>query len=87
MIPDLFIDMRTITWQFVLMVRDAHRLDRTKLSIASLSQADDTKAFWATQTPAQRLAALELCRQLFYAYDPTTARLQRILEIVERPWR
>ena len=33
----------------------------------------------------ERLAALELMRQINYGYDPTTARLERVLEIVEFP--
>lgn len=63
------------------------RLDRRCISVGTLSAGDDTKAFWAAKSPQERLQALELNRQIFFAYDPTTARLQRVLEVVERPWR
>jgi hypothetical protein len=36
-----------------------------------------------SRTRQERLLALELMRQEAYGYDPATARLQRILEIVQ----
>lgn len=59
------------------------RLDRTALSVGELGD-DDTRAYWAARTPEERLAALELLRQIIYGYDPATTRLQRVLEIAER---
>jgi hypothetical protein len=62
------------------------RMDRTAFSVISLYEADaDLKAYWKAQTPRARLEALELMRQVAYGYNPLTARLQRILEIVKRP--
>lgn len=58
------------------------RLDRTALSIGNLDD-DNTRAYWAARTPEERLAALELLRQIIYGYDPATTRLQRVLEIAE----
>ena len=47
------------------------------------SDAVDRK-YWHEQTPDERLAALELMRQSAYGYEnPTTRRLQRVLEIVK----
>jgi hypothetical protein len=61
------------------------KLDRTAFSVISLDQADtDEMEFWFSKTPYERLAALETLREIFYGYDPTTTRLQRILEITER---
>jgi hypothetical protein len=62
------------------------RMDKTAFSVISLYEADaDLKAYWKAQTPRARLEALELMRQVAYGYNPLTARLQRILEIVKRP--
>jgi hypothetical protein len=62
------------------------RMDKTAFSVTSLHEADaDLKAYWKAQTPRARLEALELMRQVAYGYNPLTARLQRILEIVKRP--
>ena len=61
------------------------RLDKTVFSIVSLEDADnDEVEFWLSKTPYERLDALETLRQIFYGYNPTTTRLQRIFEIAER---
>jgi hypothetical protein len=39
--------------------------------------------YWHSRTPQESLWALELMRQEAYGYDPATARLQRVLEIVQ----
>ena len=44
-------------------------------------QAD--KTYWHSKTPQERLEALELMRQINYGYNPTTERLQRVLEVDE----
>ena len=45
------------------------------------------KAFWATQSPQARLEhALEL-RKVNYGTDRVSSRLQRVLEITQRPSR
>lgn len=58
-------------------------LDKTAFSIASGFDNSDDKDYWLSKTPHERLEALELLRQVAYGYDPTTSRLQRILEVVE----
>jgi hypothetical protein len=45
---------------------------------------DEERAFWLAKTPVERLTALEMLRQLNYGYDPTTARLPRSFEILQR---
>jgi hypothetical protein len=60
-------------------------VDRTALSVSSLHDESDEKAYWLSKTPAERLAALELMRQIVYGYEHATApRLQRVLEIAQR---
>jgi hypothetical protein len=60
------------------------RIDKTAFSVMSFAEAaEDDRTFWRSKTPDERLAALELMRQIHYGYDPATTRLQRVLEIVE----
>jgi hypothetical protein len=61
------------------------KLDRTAFSVVSLEEADeDEMEYWLSKTPYERLEALEILRQIFYGYNPSTSRLQRILEVTER---
>ncbi len=60
-----------------------YRIDKKSFSVLSLSDESDDKAYWLSKTPHERLMATELMRQINYGYDPTTARLQRVLEIAE----
>ena len=57
------------------------KLDRSKISVGSLHEESDEKAYWLSKTPLERLEALELYREIAFGYDPLTTRLQRILEI------
>lgn len=60
--------------------RNGPCLDRSVLTVITLAQPDaDDRAYWRSKTPAERLQALELMRQVAYQYDPVTARVQRIL--------
>lgn len=64
-----------------------YRLDKTAFAVAALDDESDDKEYWFSQTPHERLLAVEYLRQVTYGYDPTTARLQRVFEIVEFPSR
>jgi hypothetical protein len=65
------------------LVRSA-RMDRTAFSVMTVAEAaENDRTFWWSKTPEERLAALELMRQIHYAYDPSTERLQRVLAVVE----
>jgi hypothetical protein len=55
-------------------------LDRTHFSVVQLNDSDE-KAYWFSKSPAERLEALELMRQMIYGYDPARTRLQRILTV------
>jgi hypothetical protein len=57
------------------------KLDRTHFSVAKLGDSDQ-KAYWLSKSPAERLDAVELMRQIIYGYDPARDRLQRILTVV-----
>ncbi len=61
------------------------KMDKSAFSVVSLEEADsDEVEYWLSKTPYERLDALETLRQIFYGYNPTTTRLQRVLEITER---
>ncbi len=61
------------------------KMDKSVFSVVSLEEADsDEMEYWLSKTPYDRLDALETLRQIFYGYNPTTTRLQRVLEITER---
>jgi hypothetical protein len=68
------------------MIDDASSLDRSAFSVTTLSDQSDDRAYWQSQSPEQRLAAVEQLRQLNYDYDPAE-RLQRVLEVAQREER
>jgi hypothetical protein len=64
-------------------VPESYRLDRGALQVGSLKDKPNDRQYWMSRTPAERFEALELLRQIAYGYDAATARLQRVLEVVE----
>ena len=63
-------------------------LDRRVFEVIALEEADRVdQAYWRSRTPEERLAALELSRQIAYGYDPTARGLSRFFEVVEFPPR
>ena len=62
---------------------DNLKIDKEALSVVSLSEESDDKEYWHSKTPQERLAAVELMRQINYGYDPVTTRLQRVLEVAQ----
>lgn len=67
----------------ILQDMNLYRMDKTAFSVTTLSEKSGDREYWLSKTPQERLAALELMRQINYGYDPATSRLQRVLEIVE----
>jgi len=59
-------------------------MDKSAFSVRPLSAESDEREYWLSRTPQERLEALETMRQIVYGYDPSTARLQRTLEVVQR---
>ena len=59
-------------------------IQRTAFTVASALEESDEKSYWLSKTPCERLEAVELMRQILYGYDPSTTRLQRVLEIAQR---
>ncbi len=59
-------------------------VDKTTMVVSSLNDPTDEITYWSTKSPIERLAAIELMRQIVYGYDPTSTRLQRVLTITQR---
>ena len=57
------------------------RLDRSVVEKTTLADQGDDGLYWADKTVDERMAALELMRQIVYGYDPATERLQRSFEV------
>ena len=64
-------------------IEETFKMDKSALSVTSLSEESDEKAYWHAKTPHERLKAVELMRQINYGYDPATTRIQRVLEVVQ----
>lgn len=60
-----------------------NRLNKSVVTVGSLTDDSDERDYWRQRTPQERLIALETMRQINYGYDATTARLQRFFEITE----
>ena len=68
------------------MAETPFSLDKSTFSVSSFSDAEkEDKAYWLSKTPQERLAALEKMRQINYDYDPVSDRIQRTLDVAERP--
>ena len=59
------------------------KMDRSVFEVDVLENQGNERSYWWSKTPAERMQALELMRQIIYGYDPATTRLQRILEVAE----
>jgi hypothetical protein len=64
---------------------DGAKVDLTVLVVAELGAPSDERVYWRERSPEERLRAVELMRQVMYGYDPSAARLQRVLAVVDAP--
>lgn len=62
---------------------DSLRLDKSALTVTSLSDSSEEKEYWRNKSPEERLRAIEQMRQIIYGYDPLTSRLQRVLTVAQ----
>ena len=69
------------------MIKTEFKLDKRAFSIGTRGEEPDDRAYWLSRPPGERFAAMELMRQINYDYDPITDRIQRVLEVVQRPRR
>jgi len=67
------------------MADKALHIDTSAFSVTSFTEANRRdKAYWLSKSPQERLHALEVMRQINYAYDPATDSIQRTIEVVKR---
>ncbi|MCW5965805.1 MAG: hypothetical protein KIT83_17330 [Bryobacterales bacterium] len=58
------------------------KVDRTAVSVANLTDPDDALEFWLTRSVSERLEALEIARRICHGDAAATARLQRVLKLL-----
>jgi hypothetical protein len=59
------------------------RVDRTALSVVDLHDHGGEVDYWMSQPALKRFEAMEFLRQQVHAYDPDTARVSKVLTIIE----
>jgi hypothetical protein len=62
-------------------------VDRSAISVQHLHDEPDDRRWWWSPSPQERLAALEAMRRVVCGRAATDGRLQRVLEIAQRPPR
>ena len=60
------------------------KLDRTKVSFIKLGDDSGDREYWLSRPPEERLHQVEVLRRLNYG-DRALGRLQRVLEVGQRP--
>ena len=58
------------------------KMDRSAVNIVKMGEEEPSWKYWLTQTPEQRISAVEFLRR---QYAGTEQRLQRVYTIIERP--
>ncbi len=62
-----------------------NRLDKNIFAVHSLYDDQNDLIFWLSQSPQDRISAIEMMRKINYGNDIITARLQRFFEVAEFP--
>jgi hypothetical protein len=63
---------------------DDIKIDRSKVATFSFSESDDERTkYWWSRTPLERLAHIQLLRELNYGHDEANKGLQRVLTVRE----
>ena len=67
------------------METKAQLVDRNVFELATLENQDEAdRVFWLNKSAYDRLLAVEEIRQVLYAYNSASQRLQRVFEVVEQ---
>ena len=69
------------------MLENLFQFDKSVISIVELGNEPDDLDFWLERSVNERIAAIELMRQINYQYDPIADRIPRVLDIVEQSER
>ena len=54
-----------------------------KSDLSNFCEVRENLAYWLSRAPSERVAAVEYLRR---QRDGSTARLQRVARVLERPW-
>jgi hypothetical protein len=65
--------------------QDFLKMQKTTLTVTSLLAPSDDPVYWHAKSPWERLQAVEILRQLNYGHSQSTARLQRVFVVTQRP--
>jgi len=57
--------------------------DKSVLSIAPLSQADDDREYWLSKSPEKRLQGVELLRRTLYDYSDPPPDFKDFLRLLD----
>jgi hypothetical protein len=64
------------------------KVARTLTVTRSFSEAENSdRREWQLMSPIKRLEMMELLRQMNHSYDPDTARLPRIFQVIKQASR
>ena len=74
-----------VCYRTSMEAKDFVKMDKSAFSVASLTDESDAKEYWHSRSPQERLEALERLRRSVYGHTQSTARLQRLLEVTQRP--
>lgn len=69
-----------------MRISDQLRIERSVMEVRTLHDLDDREDvdYWRSRPPIERMMGLEALRQAMYDYDPDTARLPRVFEVLVR---
>jgi hypothetical protein len=56
-------------------------MDKTPISVVPMDEQGDKVLYWQTHSYEERLAALELLREMLYGKSRVRSRLQRVLSV------
>lgn len=62
---------------------DARDMRSTEISIGSFDDEPDDLTYWLSQSPEDRIAAIEHLRQQFFTYGEARQELRRFFEVTE----
>ncbi len=65
------------------MEEELPRLDKTKLSVASIHDETEELKYWLSKSPSERMQAIEINRRMVYGKERTSVRLQSFFEVSE----
>jgi len=60
------------------------KMRKDVFKVSNVFEESDEKAYWLSKSPEERLEAVEIMRRILYGYNPSSTRLQRVIEVAQR---